>query len=74
MHVQVQSVLLLSYVQSTMSGTYRCGLNYNGPIVYSGTVSIVVAGKPISLYINKYFTNFGFTNFGCNQIKRTVDI
>ena len=43
--LQVRSTLTVSYMQSTYSGEYKCGVNYGGAIIYSTATTINVAGK-----------------------------
>ena len=43
--LQVKSTLAVAYMQSTLSGEYKCGINYGGAIIYSTATTINVAGK-----------------------------
>ena len=42
--VQVVSTLAITYLQSSFSGTYKCGIEYDGAIVHSETTKLVVGG------------------------------
>ncbi|KAL5252519.1 hypothetical protein ACHWQZ_G015335 [Mnemiopsis leidyi] len=41
---EVVSTLAIAYMQSSLSGQYKCGINYGGDIIYSTATSINVAG------------------------------